>query len=216
LTISFTTIDVSIERVTIIRVSDSPSSQYRNRFTRNIVDRLLRQRNIIRWQWLYSEAGHGKGAADGVEAAIKRRCDYVVDHGLMQKVATAKHVLQAAETPNKLNISLFEVTSDNIAEFAQLLAAVNLSSMSGISMAHEVCRTASGILYRELTCLCEDAIGDCCECHNMRYWSVQAQRNSNPRDSDHPEPSLSRAGRSSDVDRRRAEVVAKVMTKTAG
>jgi hypothetical protein len=161
----------TIERVTV--VSDSPTSQYRNRMTLYLIDRLLRKQNILRWQWLYSEAGHGKGAADGVGAALKRRCDEVVDLGLMDAVATAEDVLKASEVPTKLKIKTFLVTSDNIAEFTQVLQTVSLDDMPGIASAHEVCRTASGVVYRELACLCNDATDDC-KCHNMRYWRVRS------------------------------------------
>jgi hypothetical protein len=33
------------------------------------------------WEWIYSEAGHGKGPADGVGAALKRQADAFVAHG---------------------------------------------------------------------------------------------------------------------------------------
>jgi heptaprenylglyceryl phosphate synthase len=32
-------------------------------------------------EWVYSEAGHGKGAPDGVGAAAKRMADEYVAHG---------------------------------------------------------------------------------------------------------------------------------------
>jgi hypothetical protein len=81
------------ERVTFI--SDSPSSQYRNRRTLHIVDSVLRKMDILRWEWIYTEAGHGKGAADGVGAAIKRRCDARVSTGEQQQVTSAKDVDEA-------------------------------------------------------------------------------------------------------------------------
>jgi hypothetical protein len=36
---------------------------------------------IFQYEWIYSESGHGKGPADGVGAAIKRRADEFVAHG---------------------------------------------------------------------------------------------------------------------------------------
>jgi hypothetical protein len=62
----------------IVIVSDSPSSQYRNRFTLFLMNTLC---NASSWEWIYSEAGHGKGAADGVGAAIKRQADAFVARG---------------------------------------------------------------------------------------------------------------------------------------
>jgi hypothetical protein len=162
-------LDKPIEKISII--SDSPSSQYRNRKTLYIVDRVLRLRNIIRWQWMYTEAGHGKGAADGVGAAIKRRCDRLVSTGEMKQIVTAEDVQKATEIPEKLNIAIFRVTANNIAKYTQALGVVRLQTMPGISNAHFVSRTASGVLYRELTCLCDDGSDDCM-CHNKRYWQL--------------------------------------------
>jgi hypothetical protein len=43
------------------------------------------------WEWLYSEAGHGKGAPDGIGAAIKRQADEFVARG--GSVASANDIL---------------------------------------------------------------------------------------------------------------------------
>jgi hypothetical protein len=64
----------------IVIVSDSPSSQYRNRFTLFLMNTLCNA-SSWEWEWIYSEAGHGKGAADGVGAAIKRQADAFVARG---------------------------------------------------------------------------------------------------------------------------------------
>jgi hypothetical protein len=36
---------------------------------------------IRRYEWLFTESGHGKGVADGVGAAVKRKADEYVAHG---------------------------------------------------------------------------------------------------------------------------------------
>jgi hypothetical protein len=62
-------------------ISDSPASQYRNRYAIYLLGLLCKRFDIPNYQWLYSETGHGKGAPDGVGAAIKRRADEHVAHG---------------------------------------------------------------------------------------------------------------------------------------
>lgn len=80
--------------VQLIIFSDSPSSQYRNRFTIFLLTKLCEKHSIINFEWLYSESGHGKGAPDGVGAALKRTADAHVSHG--HSVLTATDMLHAS------------------------------------------------------------------------------------------------------------------------
>lgn len=57
-------------------LSDSPSSQYRNKNMFFIISQIHQNfPQIIKITWNYSEAGHGKGAPDGVGAVLKRTAD---------------------------------------------------------------------------------------------------------------------------------------------
>jgi hypothetical protein len=156
------------DRVSI--VSDSPSSQYRNRKTLYIIDRVLRtELDIMRWQWIYTEAGHGKGAADGVGAAIKRRCDTRVTHGDQMEIVTADDVKAAVQAGGKSTIFVATISSADIQAIKDVFDLVRLSPMSGIARAHHAQRTAAGIIYRELACLCGSGI-DFCPCHQAKVW----------------------------------------------
>lgn len=58
--------------------SDGPTTQYRNRFNFFLATHFPAKIGFrIAW-WNFSEAGHGKGPADGVGAAIKRLADGLV------------------------------------------------------------------------------------------------------------------------------------------
>ena len=46
---------------------------------------------IDRYEWLYSEAGHGKGPADGIGATVKRMADTHVARG--RNIDSAKDML---------------------------------------------------------------------------------------------------------------------------
>jgi hypothetical protein len=82
-------------------VTDSPSSQYRNRYTLA----LLREFTVAtgRWEtanWIFHESGHGKGAPDGVGAAIKRAGDDAVRLGKANVVSV--DALVSCVSPNIL------------------------------------------------------------------------------------------------------------------
>ena len=56
---------------------DSPTSQYRNS---HVMSMIAKHEALfgVRGDWLYFEAGHGKGPCDGVLGAAKRRTDEAV------------------------------------------------------------------------------------------------------------------------------------------
>ncbi|CAF1654845.1 unnamed protein product, partial [Didymodactylos carnosus] len=58
-------------------ISDSPVSQYRNKTIMFLVAQFVKQ-NRVEIKWIYLESGHGKGAADGVGAVIKRAMNEAV------------------------------------------------------------------------------------------------------------------------------------------
>ncbi|KAL4718054.1 hypothetical protein ACJJTC_014358 [Scirpophaga incertulas] len=63
-------------------LSDSPSSQYRNKYMFFIITQICKDfHQIKKITWNYSEAGHGKGAPDGIGAVIKRTADRMILFG---------------------------------------------------------------------------------------------------------------------------------------
>lgn len=64
-------------------LSDSTSGQYRNRNIFYLISQYFTKKfpSITKLSWSYSEAGHGKGAADGIGASIKRTLDDIVKYG---------------------------------------------------------------------------------------------------------------------------------------
>ena len=61
-------------------LSDSPATQYRNQYMFYLISQKIVPlfKHLRTLSWNFSEAGHGKGAPDGVRAVIKRTCDQVV------------------------------------------------------------------------------------------------------------------------------------------
>ncbi|KAG8180605.1 hypothetical protein JTE90_018223 [Oedothorax gibbosus] len=68
---------------TIHGMSDSPSNQYRNKTMFYIISTVLKEDipRIKRVTWNYTEAGHGKGAPDGIGGVLKRTADRIVAQG---------------------------------------------------------------------------------------------------------------------------------------
>ncbi|CAH2101592.1 unnamed protein product [Euphydryas editha] len=59
--------------------TDSPSSQYRNKYIFYIMTQLQNVFSSLKSvTWNYQEVGHGKGTPDGVGAVVKRTADYQV------------------------------------------------------------------------------------------------------------------------------------------
>ena len=58
----------------IVFISDSPTKQYRNRYSASLPEHLVdTYPEVITVKWIYLESGHGKGAADGVGATVKSK-----------------------------------------------------------------------------------------------------------------------------------------------
>ena len=78
--------------IQVIIISDSPSSQYRNRSMVHLMAKICGTHGISAFEWIYSEAGHGKGAPDGVGASVKRLADSYVTHQ-RQNILSAKDII---------------------------------------------------------------------------------------------------------------------------
>lgn len=71
---------------TLYFLSDSPTSQYRNKFIFYMISQFhydFLQLNTVIWN--YSEKGHRKGAPDGVGAVLKRTADAAVKYAMYVK-----------------------------------------------------------------------------------------------------------------------------------
>lgn len=64
-------------------LSDGPVTQYRNKSIFYVLGCKLQDMypNVIKYTWNYHEAGHGKGAPDGVGATCKRTADQLIAKG---------------------------------------------------------------------------------------------------------------------------------------
>ena len=135
-------------------VSDSPSSQYRNRY---ICQMLMDSLNLfkVRCAWMWLESGHGKGPCDGVGGAIKR-----IASRETKKSVTIQNADDFATTVHSEKIELIHKTKEEIAEkraSGKCRKCRAAGSVDGISKAHQAVVIDRVLYIRDLSCF-----QDCC------------------------------------------------------
>jgi hypothetical protein len=139
------------DRIEVLHVlSDGPTTQYRNRFNFFLCSVIPNLFGIKMTWWNFTEAGHGKGPADGVGAAIKRLADRCVLSG--QEITDAvslKCALEALTT-----VKLFVVGPN---DFISLSDTANIPPFPGTMQVHQLLALPSGqITYRRFSCYCKE------------------------------------------------------------
>ena len=107
--------------------------------------------------WNFSEAGHGKGPADGVSAAIKRRTDNCVlaDHHINSGVDLFGRLYQSGSKKIKLFL---------VDHLLTLPPDLQIPSFPGTMKIHQIHVGHPGVVcYRELSCYCNSE--NKCHCY---------------------------------------------------
>ncbi|XP_047991938.1 uncharacterized protein LOC125230721 [Leguminivora glycinivorella] len=117
-------------------LSDGPSTQYRNKtmffMIAKYISKISQADTII---WHFSEAGHGKGAPDGVGGCIKRVCDNAVANG---KDITGIDGFFECLKHNIKNINIIRIDDEFVDEIQQLAAACKLRPFRGTFQIHQI------------------------------------------------------------------------------
>lgn len=131
------------------------------------------QERGLTFTWTFQEAGHGKGAPDGIGALLKRTADHFVS-STQRSITNAKDLLSAA---GNLNINLGEIAAEDIEEHIEQLAQVShgLKSVTAMMKAHQVHFNGEIIVFRNLSCTCPNL----CQCFGARQWIPNASPCSN-------------------------------------
>nr|CAI5855592.1 unnamed protein product [Callosobruchus analis] len=114
--------------------------------------------NIVNWTWNYTEAGHGKGAPDGVGAVCKRTADNIVACG--RDIADINEFCSAVQDRCP-NIKLFAVSDNEIDNMSLLISEnqPNLVSFSGTLKVHQVQGNVflpRKLIMKNLSCFCDN------------------------------------------------------------
>jgi hypothetical protein len=127
---------------TINIISDSPVSQYRNKTIMYLMKTFAMEHDIT-LKWIYLESGHGKGVADAVGAALKRKFDDAVNFDPDNSFENALDLLNAVE--NSTDIKMFIYDKSDIDQLKKSLP--KLTTVKGTTTFHELLATKDGKLY---------------------------------------------------------------------
>lgn len=144
--------DLRQKDITVVRFfSDGPTTQYRNRSNIYLFSSLLFDMGFDGATWNYFEAGHGKGAADGIGGVVKRTADDLVAKG---KDIPDAHTLHRSLLDVNLTTKLHFIEENQITEMAAK-TPTNIPAVRGIMKVHQVCTQGKcNIQTKVLSCFC--------------------------------------------------------------
>lgn len=160
--------EISSQIDTVHFISDSPTSQYRNRFIFYMISQLYREFPQLKSiTWNYLEAGHGKGAPDGVGAVLKRTADQVVRFG--SDVDSLDAFLACLRPRIKMEIRIVSRNDIIARNFPKTLQAAK-----GTMMVHQVLWSfgSSKLSLRKLSCFrCNNEVV-CTHSKHIGYYDI--------------------------------------------
>lgn len=115
-------------------ISDGPTTQYRSKKNLFFLSKAPFQMGCQRITWNFLEAGHGKGPADGICAAVKRQVGSLVANGVDLPNGMALYE-QLSKQPS--TVKLMYVTEKEIEEMDSLLPD-SLQTIRGTMQIHQV------------------------------------------------------------------------------
>lgn len=142
-------------------LSDGPSAQYRNKsmfcFLANVLQKMFP--NILRITWNYHEAGHGKGAPDGIGGVCKRTADRIVAEG---KDVNSFEKLFSTLKDNCPGIQFYKITDEDINKIESTMKNIPVQVFKGTMKVHQVVVSEnSRIWFRKLSCFkCDTECSD--------------------------------------------------------
>lgn len=134
-------------------LSDGPTTQYRNKtMFHMIVNYLSKISNADTIVWHFSEAGHGKGAPDGVGGCVKRTCDNIVANG--RDVSNIDSFINCLKE-NCKSIEIIRIDEGCISEIQNIATVNKCRPFKGTFQIHQLTWSAkepSTLHARRLSC----------------------------------------------------------------
>lgn len=118
---------------TIHIFSDGPTTQYRNKHNFYLFTQRLSDYTFEEGTWNFFEASHGKGPADGVGGAIKRKLDHHVAHG--HDIINAEEAYSYLQDNTK--VRTYYVSQNDINEISQMIPS-NVIPLKGTMKLHQI------------------------------------------------------------------------------
>ena len=147
--------------------SDGPTTQYRQRGNFFLFTQNMAKRGILKATWNFFEAGHGKGAPDGVGAAVKRHADRLVLQG--KDIVDATSLYKELHEDTSINMYLIE--SKQVEHEVDSLFSLKIATVPGTMAVHQIlweAKNVQTIRYRDISCICE--LHHFCECYDPKVF----------------------------------------------
>lgn len=159
--------------------SDGPVTQYRNRDNFYFMKTFYKEMGFKNATWNFSEPSHGKGAPDGVGAAVKRVADGLVSKGT--DIPDAERLYR--ELQGKTNVKLFYIPESEILEMdTRKATSGNSDPIKGIMKISQIIlqvdKLPTLLFGRELSCFCKK-FPAFCRCHDIFEIISSVSRNEN-------------------------------------
>ena len=164
--------DIPITRVTYI--SDSPSSQYRNRYQALFLS-IHREIFGIDVLHIYFEVGHGKSVCDGIAGSLKRRADEAVYQGRVN-ITNVEEFFAYAELFEKSINPVFITKEQYLTTFSDVKLWDDFTtSVAGNNTLHCIVPQDVGIVAHNLVaCGCDPCRDNLDVRHCTKYtWKIQ-------------------------------------------
>lgn len=116
-------------------ISDGPTTQYRCKDNFFLLSKIPFELGYSSVNWSFMEAGHGKGAPDGIGAVVKREADRAVLHG--RDISSAK-CLHDVLVSSDVSLKIFTVTEEDVS-LQQDVIPHDLKAVPGTMKIHQVC-----------------------------------------------------------------------------
>ncbi|CAF1621558.1 unnamed protein product [Didymodactylos carnosus] len=123
-------------------ISDSPSSQYRNKTTIYFLKRYSMSENLV-MRWIFLESGHGKGVADAIGASVKRMFDDIIRFHPDETYKNAGELMRNVQ--NSTSIRFYLYAKEDIDAIRQQIPL--LTSVRGTSLFHEIIAHPDGKIF---------------------------------------------------------------------
>lgn len=162
-------------------VSDGPTTQYRNKTNFAMTKMIPFGMGYQTVVWNLLEAGHGKGAADGIGATIKRTADALVSTGTDIPSAA---VLYRNLIP-KTKVRLFYIEEENFERMNMEVSKVesDLKPIPGTMQIHQLFYNDADpdiIRHRQLSCYCSWSSDDqICKCYDLKNEAFVVKKQQN-------------------------------------
>lgn len=138
-------------------LSDSPATQYRNKSMFYIFAKLIEEYfpYLEYSTWNYYEAGHGKGAPDGIGATVKRMADNLVAPG---KDIHSLQTLVIALKDRLRSISIHVIDQKAINSIDQKIVPSSLCTFNGTIKVHQIWHlnkeNKNQLYMKSMSCFC--------------------------------------------------------------